>query len=229
MKLTCPLFVITLLAASIAFTQPKLSLDNLEVDLGTMYSGAKKKGKIVLKNIGNDTLRIISVQPQCGCTAVKQPKKFLLSGQSDIVELEFNSSGYRGKVEKQVTINTNDPTSQFVSVKLLIDVKEILQPLSGSTMLWMNNAMIGKAATQTIALKNVSGTTLAIQGDSVSSSTLAIKMENKILQPNDTITVQVTVLPNKLGYSTEHFYVITNHKSQPLVEVRVTYMGIKEN
>jgi hypothetical protein len=229
MKLTYPLLVIALIAASISFSQPKLSLNNLEVDLGTMYSGAKKKGKIVLKNIGNDTLRILSVQPQCGCTAVKQPKQFLLPGQSDIVELEFNAAGYRGKVEKHVTITTNDPTSQNVSVKLLIDVQEILQPLSGSSMLWINNAIIGKPRVDTIKVKNVSGSTLTIRGDSVSSSALTIKIEKKILQPNDTVAVQVTVLPNKLGYSIEHFVIITNHKIQPLVEIRVTYMGIKEN
>jgi hypothetical protein len=229
MKLTYRFFVLTFIVLGIAFSQPKLSLDKPEVDLGKIYGGEKKKGKIVLKNIGNDTLRIFSVQPTCGCTAVKQPKAFLLPGESDDVELEFNSAGYRGKVEKHVSINTNDPTSQFITVRLLADVREILQPISGSNMLWMKDITIGKPITQIVAVKNVSGSPIAIQGDSVSSASISIKMEKKTLQPDDTLNIQVTVVPNKLGYSNEHFYIITNHKIQPFVEIRVTYMGIKEN
>jgi len=229
MKLIYRFFVLTLIITCITFSQPKLSLDKPDVDLGKMYGGEKKKGKIILKNIGNDTLRIISVQPTCGCTTVKQPKEFLLPGQSDDVELEFNSTGYRGKVEKHVNINTNDPTSQFITVKLLADVLEILQPISGSNMLWMNNITIGKPVTQIVAVKNVSGSRITIQGDSVSSTSISIKMDKKILQPDDTLNIQVTVVPNKAGYSNDHFYIITDHKIQSFVELRVTYMGIKEN
>jgi hypothetical protein len=229
MKLTYRFFVTTFIVTDIAFSQPKLSLDKPEVDLGKMYGGEKKKGKIMLRNIGNDTLRIYSVQPQCGCTTLEQPKKFLLPFESDVVEVEFNSTGYRGKVEKHVNINTNDPTSQFITVKLLADVKEILQPISGSNMFWMRNIAIGKSMTQIVSVKNVSESPIAIRGDSVSSPAITIKMEKKTLQPDDTLNIQVTVVPNKPGYSNEHFYIITNHKIQPFVEIRVTYMGIKEN
>jgi Protein of unknown function (DUF1573) len=229
MNLTSRFFAMIFFLAGIAFSQPKLSLDKPDVDLGKIFSGEKKKGKIVLKNIGNDTLRIFSVQPQCGCTTVKQPKEFLLPGQSDDVELEFNSAGYRGKVEKHVNINTNDPTSQFITVKLLADVKEILQPVSGSNMLWMNNITIGKPETQIVTVKNVSGLPIMIQGDSVSSASISVTMDKKTLQPDDTLNIHVTVVPNKSGYSNEHFYIITNHKIQPFVELRVTYTGIKEN
>jgi hypothetical protein len=213
----------------ITFTQPKLSLDKPSVDLGTMYSGAREMGKFAMKNIGNDTLRIFSVQPQCGCTTVKQPKVLLLPGESDIVELEFNSSGYHGKVEKIVSINTNDPSSPFVTVKLSAEVKEALQPISGSNMFWMNNAEIGKSRTQSMSMKNVSGGPIALKGDSVSSPVISIKMDKKILQPDDTLNIQVTIVPNKTGYSIEHFYILTNHKNQPRVEVRVTFIGIKGN
>jgi hypothetical protein len=229
MELTYRFFVMAFIMTGIAFSQPKLSLDKPEVDLGNMYGGEKRKGKIVLKNIGNDTLRIFSVQPQCGCTTVKQPKEFLLPGQSDDAELEFNSTGYRGKVEKHVNINTNDPTSQFITVKLLANIKEILQPISGSNMLWMNNITLGRSITKTVAMKNVSGMPIIIRGDSVSSASISIKLEKKNLQPDDTLNINVTVLPNKLGYSNEHFYIITNHKIQSLVEMRVTYIGTKEN
>lgn len=229
MKSTYLFFVMTFIMTGIAFPQPKLSIDKSEVDLGSMYGGEKKKGKIILKNIGNDTLHIFSVQPQCGCTTVKRPKEILLPGQSDDMELEFSSAGYRGKVEKHININTNDPASQYISIKLIAEIKEILQPISGSTLLWMNRTIIGKPVTKNIALKNVSGLPIIIRGDSVSSSVITVKMQKKTLRPDDTLSIDVTILPDKIGYSNELFYIITNHKIQPLVEIRVTYIGAKEN
>jgi hypothetical protein len=229
MRLTYLFFVTTFIVAGIAFSQPKLSLSKPEIDLGNMYSGEKKKGKIILKNIGNDTLLIFSVQPTCGCTAVKQPKAFLLPGESDDVELEFNSTGLRGRIEKHVSINTNDPTSRYVDVKLYAEIKEILQMTSGINMLWMNNVPIGKQITQVVAVKNVSGVPIVIQGDSVSSASVSINTDNKILQPDDTLNIKVTVTANKLGYCNEYFYIKTSHKIHPLVEIRIAYIGTKEN
>jgi hypothetical protein len=222
-------FLLIFIIAGIALSQPKLSISKPEVDLGSMFSGEKKKGKVILKNIGNDTLRIFSVQPQCGCTTVKRPKEFLLPGQSDDVELEFSSAGYRGKVEKHVSISTNDPTSQYITIKLLAEIKEVLQPAGGRNIIWMDNMTVGKAETKNIVLKNVSGGPIIIKGDSVSSASVFVKMENNILQPDDTLNIDVTVVPKKIGHSNEYFYIITNHKIQPLVEIRVIIIGTKEN
>jgi hypothetical protein len=160
---------------------------------------------------------------------VKQPKGFLLPDQSDEVELEFNSGAIRGKVEKYVNITTNDPTSQYVTVKLVAEIKEILQPLSGSYSLYLNEAIIGKPATKRVAMKNVSGLPINIRGDSVSSASVSIKVDKKILQQNDTLNVDVTVIPNKLGPAFEYFYIITNHKILPRVETKITIIGTKEN
>ena len=219
--------------AVLTFSQPKLSLDKPEVDLGTIYGGIKKSGIITLKNIGSDTLLIFNVQPGCGCTTVKQPKAFLLPGESDVAELEFNSAGYRGKVEKHVSISTNDPTSRYVDVKIFADVKEVLQPVDGTinrtSTLWVNNTIVGKPTTQTVELKNVSGVPILVKGDSVSSSTLALKIYKRFLHPDDTLSIQVTVQPQISGSAYEHFYIFTNNKNQPVVEIQVRYSGIKEN
>jgi len=229
MKLVFQVFLMTFISAGFAFSQPKLSIDNPEINLGHMYSGEKKKGKIILKNIGNDTLRIYSVKPQCGCTTVKKPKEFLLPGESDDIELEFSSAGYRGKVEKQVSINSNDPTSQYITVMLVAEIIEILQPISGSYLVWMDNTKVGKSAAKKFAMKNVSGSPIIIRGDSVSSEFISIKLEKKTLQPNDTLNIDVMVLPNKPGRTEEHFYILTSHKILQFLEIKVAYWGVKEN
>lgn len=229
MKIKHIVLLMIFVAATIASSQPKLALDTPEVNFGSMFSGSKKKSKFTIKNIGNEPLKILSIHPECGCTAVKQPRQTLLPDETDVVELEFNSARYAGKVEKHVTINTNDPTSPYVSVKLLINVLEILHPIKGSYVVWIDSTIIGRPKTQSMSFINVSGKPLAILRDSVSSSALALKSPKRILQPNDSLTVQITATTARLGYyANEHVDIITDNKTQPVVEIQVTFMGIQD-
>jgi hypothetical protein len=229
MKQIGQIFIMALLALGHSFSQPKLSLGKPEVDLGIIYSGMKKHGKIELMNSGNDTLRIYSVQPSCGCTTIKQPKNILLPFESDVVEVEFNSSGYHGKVEKHINITTNDPLSGNVSVKLIADVKEELEPTSHSTLLWIGNIGLGKTIVQSTTLKNISDHIIKIKNLTTSSPAIIVNSEKKTLNPNDTLYVQVTIKPEKLGYGSDNITIETDSKNQPRVEIRASYIGVKEN
>lgn len=224
------IFILIFLVIGISLSQPKLSLNKPELDLGTIYSGVKKQGKIVLTNIGNDTLRIYSVQPSCGCTTVKQPKEILLPSESDVAEVEFNSSGYRGKVEKHINITSNDPLSQNVLIKLIAEVKEELEFINHSGSLWLGNIGLGKTFVQGASFKNISDHVIKIKNFTTSSSYFDIKSEKKILNPSDTLNVQITVKPQKLGFNNNDYFTIeTDSKNQPSVEIKISYICVKEN
>ena len=51
----------------------------------------------------------------------------------------------------------------------------------------------------------------------------------KNLQPNDTLYVDGTVIPEKLGLSNETLYIMTDHKNHFGVEVKITILGTQEN
>jgi hypothetical protein len=230
MKLIYFSFITIFFFAGIALSQPKLFVDKPEIDLGTVYNGEKRNGKITVKNIGKDTLHISYVGTSCGCTTVKNPKEFLPPGQSDFIEYEFNLSGSPGKVEKYIIIQTNDTTASTLSVKLTANLKGLLQSTTGSNTLYIiENAIIKKPIIKRMAMKNVYGSPIIILGDSVSSASITLKMDKKNLQPDDTLNVDVTVLPEKLGLSNETFYIMTNIKNHPSVEVKLTIFGTQEN
>ncbi|RPI04432.1 MAG: DUF1573 domain-containing protein [Ignavibacteriae bacterium] len=228
MKQTGWILLIVLFGVGISSGQPKLSLNKPVVDLGTIYSGMKKQGKIVLRNIGTDTLRIYSVQPSCGCTTVKQPKSFLLPSESDVVELEFNSTGYHGTVEKHVNIVTNDPLAQNVTVTLSAVVKEDLESISHSSLLWLGNIVQGKTLVQNAGYKNISGRRIKINKFTTSSSSISVRLDKKVLNPNDTLQIQVSVKAEKPGYGSESFTLETDSKNQPRIEMRASFVCIKE-
>jgi hypothetical protein len=224
------LFTIVFITSGIVFSQPKLSIDKPELNLGVIYSGMKKQGKIILKNIGNDTLRIFSVRPSCGCTTVKEPKKFLLPNESDEAEVEFNSISYHGNVVKYINIATNDPTSQHVSVKFIVEVKDELRPTNMLSSLWFGDIGIGKTSVQKTSLVNVSDHRIKIKGFRISSPTITLQAEKKSLKPNDTLHVLVTVKPEKIGYyRDDNFVVETDSENQPDIEIKVNYRCTKEN
>lgn len=208
--------------------QPKLSLESMSIDLGTIYSGQIKTGRLTLKNIGNQTLKILHVQPSCGCTTVRQPKGELQPNESDEVEISFNSAMYNGPVEKYVNIETNDPLSQYVAVKLIALVKEELSPTLHTSSIYLGNVAVGKTVEQKITFTNSSGKTLAIKKITSSSDQItAISEQNKV-GPSDTLTVILTAKAGKVGYDTSTLNILTDSKNQPSVELKVYYIGQKE-
>jgi hypothetical protein len=221
------LFLMTSIFTCLVFTQPKLSIEKTEIELGTVYTGTPKIGRIVYKNIGNDTL-IISVSSTCGCTKIKEPKQFLLPKETDYVEFEFTSLTL-GKIEKHINIFSNDPTAQSINVKFYADVKEELQLVGSSNMLWLNNIAINNTSEKDITLKNVSNHPINIKEFKASSPSITIKAKENKLNPNETLSIQITVKAEAIGYKNEFVAIETDSKNQPTFEIRISYIGMKGN
>jgi hypothetical protein len=212
----------------VSIAQPRLSIDKTAVDLGVIYSGASKSTRLRLKNTGSDTLKIFRVETSCGCTTIKQPRSFLLPGESDALEVALNSTGLLpGKAKKYVTIETNDPSSTSLSVVLSATILEEFETADRRAVLWLGNLLLGKSVQRTVSFKNVSGRPIAIKGVTSSSPKLTLETERKTVMPSDSVRVTVTVTPQEEGYFSGQFFLETNSKNQPRVSMRVTYTGVK--
>ncbi len=221
------LIAAALVLAPVAAAQPKLSIDPLQIDLGVIYSGAIREGRITLKNVGNQPLRILNIQPSCGCTTIKQPKDTLLPNESDVVEFQFNSLGFHGRVEKSLFIATNDPATQYFDVKIYGDVRSELEPSSHSTLTWFGSIPVNQTGTQNIVFRNASGRVLRIKGIGTTIPSVTAKADKNRIGASDSVTVTVTVRPTHAGYANERFWLDIDSKSQPRVDMRVSYIGIK--
>ena len=228
MKRTAFLIVLCVGVCGGAFAQPKLSIDNMTIDLGTMYNGNTKTGTITLKNIGTQPLKILRVQPSCGCTTVRQPKSELQPNESDVVEVSFSAVLYRGPVEKYVNVETNDPLSQYVAVKLIADVKEELAPTSSSYSVWLGNVQIGKKIEQSLTFTNRSGKIISVKEISSSSPQVSASSDQKRVNPSDTLTIKLSVIPGKSGYDSATLNIRTDSKNQENVELKIYYIAQKE-
>ena len=220
---------LTMFTSWILNAQPRLELSKPEIDLGTIYSGMPVKGKIEYRNSGKDTLRV-SFHPTCGCTTIKPPKLFLLPKESDYVEFEFNSSGYSGKIEKWISVDSNDPRSPNVGVQFVANVVTDLEPAGSKLSAWVtSNLTVGQTISDTRNFVNSSGHPLAIKGVTTSSpSALQAIVEQKILKPSESIAITATVKGERIGYMREHIYVQTDSKNQPQVDIPIFFYVLQD-
>jgi hypothetical protein len=215
-----------LLITALCAAQPKLVLEKKVIDLGTVYNGAVVKAHLKLTNGGTDRLVIQSIRTSCGCTTVKQPKEELKPGESDVLEVEFNSTGFRGTVTKYVHIETNDPANQYVSVTFKTNIKEELSSLTQFSFVWFGDVQIGKSATLTYPLKNVGSSKITIRKVEKVYPKLTVGYDKKTVAPGDTIVVTVSVVPDRVGYFNETFILETDSKNQPRVPIRLSLVGV---
>jgi hypothetical protein len=215
--------------SGICNSQPKVSIDKATVDLGIVYNGTVKKARVVIKNSGNDTLRILGVSTSCGCTTVRRPKDFLRSGESDAVEVEFNSTGFRGKIEKHIEILSNDPKTPRASVTLLCNVIEELQPVNNASVVWLGTVPIGKTIEQVVGLKNVSGKVITLLGFKSTSPDIVANFTSKTVMPADTIRFTIRVTSRRRDYVSELLLLETDSNRQSQVPIRITLLGVTPN
>lgn len=222
------LLILIAISATIAAAQPKLSLDRQEIDLGVVYRGAVKTASFSIKNIGNQPLKILQVVPSCGCTALKRPKEVLAPGESDVVEVEFSSATFRGRVEsKRVDIQTNDPTAEYATVMLTADVREELAPVQGSSLAWFGAVPVGKRVEYRLSFQNVTGKSIGIKNFKSQSGRVTVTWNKDRVASNDTVEFLIVLMPDREGYTSDHVDVETDSRNQPVVSISVMFIGQK--
>lgn len=90
--------------------------------------GTIKEGKVVthvfnFKNTGKSPLLIKECVSSCGCTVPTFPKAPVLPGESNKIEVKFDSKGKEGHIQKKVSVYANTlPNETFLGIE--VDVKK---------------------------------------------------------------------------------------------------------
>lgn len=88
---------------------PRVEIDSLEYDFGTIKEGEEVPIVIPIRNTGGGSLLIRKIQTTCGCTAVVPGQRVILPGKATQLDVVFHSAGRVGKQRKQITLYCNDP------------------------------------------------------------------------------------------------------------------------
>lgn len=101
--------------------EPKIEFKESSWDFGTITEGERVEHSFKFKNTGDDDLVISNVTSSCGCTIPDWPRKPIKPGEEGKIKVEFNSSGKKDLVTKEVNIfaNTN-PVKTVLKIKSVV-------------------------------------------------------------------------------------------------------------
>ena len=69
-------------------------------------------------------MRFTSLRPSCDCLTAAASKEAFAPGEMGTVRVEFTVGGRSGRQEKYVTVTTDDPAEQPVSLLVVIEISE---------------------------------------------------------------------------------------------------------
>lgn len=107
------------------FAQKKATIkfEKIEHDFGTIKEeNGKVKCRYNFKNEGDDTLRILSVKPGCGCTTADWTKTGIPPKKSGYVDAEYDPAQRPGIFNKGINVATNDPAQSVITLIIKGDV-----------------------------------------------------------------------------------------------------------
>ena len=109
------IFFFVLINTLTSFAEPLLNVEQV-IEEKSVTTGKEIKGKLLLKNKGDELLKIHGVSSTCGCTTLKLKERKIQPG--DEVDLKFfvDTRGKLGMVEKTITIHSNDPESPWKEI-----------------------------------------------------------------------------------------------------------------
>lgn len=120
--------LLSLAAAGQAAKGPKIAFKTESWDFGKVKQGAELTYEFVFKNDGDAPLHIKGVESSCGCTAALATEKAVAPGKSGKIKVTFSSLGYAGEVVKYIFVDTDDPNSPRVQLKIAAAVNVPPQP-----------------------------------------------------------------------------------------------------
>jgi hypothetical protein len=124
------LAVLVLASAALAVPAkgPKIVFKQDEWNFGKSKGGEDLVHEFVFKNEGDAALHIKNVETSCGCTAALVSDKSVDPGKSGRIKITFNTRGYSGEVSRFVYVESDDPATPRVQLKVSAAVDVQPQP-----------------------------------------------------------------------------------------------------
>ena len=102
---------------------PKISVDPMMKDAGTVAKGDRVEAVFNVKNSGTQDLIISDARPSCGCT-VASFDRTIKPGQTGKITAAVDTKNFSGPITKTVSVVSNDPENP----QLALTIKAIVKP-----------------------------------------------------------------------------------------------------
>lgn len=222
-RLCRALIVLMFLGASpVSAAGPQLIVDQPTVDLGKILQGNRVEHVYSLRNNGDQVLVIQKVRSSCGCTAALLSASEIAPGQTGEVKATFNSGGFRGPVQKTITLYTNEPTRPNTVLRLEAQVMPLLEAEPAAVTL--DPPVAGKRQKATVVLRNHSQEAIALTGVHGTNPLLQVQLAAQSIPAGGSVPLTVGSVDEPAGGSLSG-YVLVRTASPGVPELRISVYG----
>lgn len=204
--------------------QPKLVLpDGDRFEFGPVIAGERPLHKLRVANAGSAALRINHVTVQCNCTTIRIPVREIPPGREGIIEVSLSSDFEGGRVEKSLSILSNDPDAGIRLVRFGADVRTYVE-VSPRAVGFSRGEAAAKSPKQLLVTNR---DTAAITLLSVVDSSFLVQSDGGKMRLEPGKSAVVSIVPRPVGESTRDGTIELRFDSpkQPRVLVRYIIEG----
>lgn len=218
------LLIIIFAANLILSAQPKLVTEPADtINWGKVKAiESPLKAKLLLKNVGKDSLYIMRVKPGCGCTTSKLNKKNIEPDSSAVVDITLEIPNLPGIFHKVINIKSTDPDQPDKTVHLVADVIFPLIFVPATQFISLPNMTTGKESQGKITIINTTVEDITIKKVSTVPEYIKTDLKDEqILKSNIPLEITVMVTPQKTGILNGALKFKTTHEDVPRVEIPI--------
>jgi hypothetical protein len=145
-------------------TPPKMVLSETEWDFGVVKPNEKPAKIITIKNEGDEDLLIERVRASCGCVKTSLSTKRIKSGKSAELTITFDTTGYDGKVKKDIFITSNDFQEPEKRMSVSVEVEHQPNPILNLSQTEWNLSLLsqGDKPSLSMMIENIGDKDLVI-------------------------------------------------------------------
>jgi hypothetical protein len=133
-------------------TPPKMLLSEIEWDFGVVKPNEKPTHLFTIKNEGDEDLLIEKVRASCGCVKTSISTKRIKSGKSAELTVTFDTTGYDGKVKKDIFITSNDFQEPEKRMSVSVEVEHQPNPILNLSQTEWNLSLLSQGDQTSLSL-----------------------------------------------------------------------------
>jgi len=216
-------------ALNLAAVGADISFEKTSTDFGTVQGGTVLKYTFKYKNTGDEELVITKIQTPCGCTAVQTSKGTVKSGEWGEIQAQVNTSGFRGKIEKYIYVDTN--VSHMPRVTLTMNAFVIYDiDIMPSEFIPFYNVKTGETLSKEVTITSSTKSPLALSAPVLTSQTpklFSINLEE--VRKSIEYKLKVTFnAPDGSGNYQGEIKIATNSKNRPELVLPISAYVLEE-
>lgn len=192
-------------------------------DAGRILQGDKIKVDFKIKNKGDETLKIIDIKKDCGCTFAIPDKVEIPPSDSTFLRVGIVTEGKLGEFEEEIMVETNDPYEPYVRLTIRAHIFPVPKPkIKSIEIINVGEMYLGEIKDTFFWVENVGDAELILLEATPSASCEIISNFPIHIMPGKKEIVNIEVMPVKTGILNEDIRIATNIKEQLFYFIKIS-------